>query len=61
MSLRPSRVRRLLPIAALLVLTGLAAGWYLHRRNATDLADRALSDIPTDEYEQWMQELGYTD
>lgn len=61
MTANPSRLRRLLPFAALLVVAGLAAGWYLHRNQKPDLADRALSDIPTDEYEQWMQELGYTD
>ena len=56
------RLRRWLVAASLVILLfGGGFGWYMQRKPQVDLADRALSDIPTDEYEQWMQELGYTD
>jgi hypothetical protein len=53
--------RWLIVASAVLLLTGGGVWWHLHRKHSLDLADRAIGDIPTDEYEQWMQELGYTD
>ncbi len=56
------RLRRWLIVAsAALLLMGVGVGWYFHRKHRVDLADRAIGDIPTEEYERWMQELGYTD
>jgi len=53
--------RWLVAASVVILLFGGGFGWYMQRKPHVDLADRALSDIPTDEYEQWMQELGYTD
>lgn len=54
--------RRWLPWGLALALS-VAGGvaWYLHHAEQQALADRAMSEIPKEEYEQWMQELGYTD
>lgn len=36
--------------------------WYVrHEQEEQELSERALKDIPKDEYESWMQSLGYTD
>jgi hypothetical protein len=56
------RLRRWLIFCSVVsLLIGGGFSWYMLRKPPLDLADRALTDIPTDEYEQWMQELGYTD
>ncbi len=46
-----------------LVLAGVAAGAgvYWQRQHEQALADRAMNDIPKEEYERWMQDLGYVD
>ena len=60
MKLSP-RARRRTLLAALVVGLCIAGGVYWHQKQAAALADRAMGDIPKDEYEAWMQDLGYVD
>lgn len=55
------RLRRRLPVVLLVVILAGAGGWYWQHQRASQLADRPMSDIPKEEYEKWMQDLGYVD
>ena len=55
------RTRRWAALGAALTLSVGVVAWYLHHQMVqVELAERALDDIPKAEYEQWMQDLGYT-
>lgn len=62
---RSPRLRRRLPVVVLvIVIAGAGAGaggWYWQHQRASQLADRPMDDIPKEEYEKWMQDLGYVD
>lgn len=57
-----ARSRRWLPVALVLLLAAGGGAWYWRAHQPqTEMSERALNDIPKDEYEAWMQSLGYTD
>lgn len=55
--------RRWAIVATLLVLLtgGGVAAWALRPEPPPTPEERTFEDIPEDEYEAWMQELGYTE
>lgn len=57
----PPQARRRLLYALLLAGVAAGAGLYWKRQQDQALADRAMGDIPKEEYERWMQDLGYVD
>ncbi len=49
-------------LVALLLVAGAGAGaWWLLRPPPAPPAEKAYGDIPREEYERWMQDLGYTE
>jgi uncharacterized protein HemX len=55
------RLRRRLPVVVLVIVIAGAGGWYWQHQRASQFADRPMDDIPKEEYEKWMQDLGYVD
>jgi len=49
-------------VLAVLLIAGAGAGvWWVARPQPPAAEERAYGDIPREEYERWMQDLGYTE
>jgi hypothetical protein len=62
--IRMTKLRVIVAAAAVLVSGGAVAGWQYHEAQSAEAAaadQKRFEDISEDEYERWMQELGYTD
>lgn len=59
------RPRLAFPLLGAILATGVGAGWWWSHRpeppKPEAVADKKYEDVDRDEYEKWMQELGYTE